>query len=75
MVLAAGRGERLRPLTDAIAKPLIEVGGKTLIDHALDKLAAAGVELAVVNLRYRGATVERHLAGRVGPRIASGSQT
>ena len=70
MVLAAGRGERLRPMTDTTAKPLIEVGGKALIDHGLDKLAAAGVELAVVNLWYRAATIERHLAGRARPRIA-----
>ncbi len=69
MVLAAGRGERLRPLTDTTAKPLIEVGGKALIDHALDKLAEAGIELAVVNLWYRARSIERHLAGRVRPRI------
>ena len=70
MVLAAGRGERLRPLTDTTAKPLIEVGGKALIDHTLDKLAAAGVERAVVNLWYRAGSIERHLADRARPRIA-----
>ena len=69
MVLAAGRGERLRPLTDATPKPLIEVGGRALIDHALDGLASAGVELAVVNLWYRADSIARHLAGRRRPRI------
>ncbi len=70
MVLAAGRGTGLRPRTDITPKPLIEVGGKALIDHALDKLAEAGVELAVVNLWYRAVSIERHLAGRVRPRVA-----
>ncbi len=69
MVLAAGRGERLRPLTDATPKPLLEVAGRTLIDRALDSLAEAGVELAVVNLWYRADSIERHLAGRDRPRI------
>ncbi len=70
MVLAAGRGERLRPLTDATPKPLIEVAGRALIDHALDGLADAGVELAVVNLWHRADAIGRHLAGRERPRIA-----
>ena len=70
MVLAAGRGERLRPLTDSLPKPLIEVGGKALIDHALDRLAEAGVTLAVVNLWHLGALIEAHLAGRGEPNIA-----
>ena len=52
MVLAAGLGTRLRPVTDAIPKPLVEVNGRPLIDHALDRLVAVGVEHVVVNLHY-----------------------
>ena len=70
MVLAAGRGERLRPLTDDTPKPLLEVGGKTLIDRALDSLAGAGVDVAIVNLWYRAESIERHLADRDRPCVA-----
>lgn len=70
MVLAAGRGERMRPLTDRIPKPLVEIGGKAMIDHVLDRLAAAGVTEAVVNLWYRGETIASHLDGRTAPAIA-----
>ena len=52
MVLAAGRGERMRPLTLKVPKPLVELAGRPLIDHVLDKLAGAGVETAVVNVHY-----------------------
>lgn len=69
MVLAAGLGERMRPLTDNTPKPLIEVGGKALLDHMLDRLADAGCETAVVNVHYLADRIERHVATRARPRI------
>ncbi len=69
MVFAAGLGTRMRPLTDTMPKPLIEVGGKPLIDHMLDRFADAGVETAVVNVHYFADQVETHLASRTAPHI------
>jgi MurNAc alpha-1-phosphate uridylyltransferase len=69
MVLAAGLGTRLRPITDAIPKPLVEINGRSLIDHALDRLASAGVEHVVVNVHYKAAMIAEHLACRDQPRI------
>lgn len=70
MVLAAGRGERMRPLTDERPKPMIAVNGAPMIDQLLDRLAEAGVERAVVNLHYKGELLRRHLAGRTRPALS-----
>jgi MurNAc alpha-1-phosphate uridylyltransferase len=70
MVLAAGLGTRMRPLTNRMPKPLVEVGGKALLDHVLDKLAEVGVEHAVVNMHYLGEQIEKHVASRKTPRVA-----
>ena len=71
MVLAAGLGKRMRPITTTTPKPLIEVAGKPLIDHMLDRLAAAGVEEAVVNVHYLPGLIEQHMRRRApkAPRI------
>ncbi len=69
MVLAAGLGTRMRPITDTIPKPMVQVGGKALIDHALDPLAEAGVETAVVNVHHLAHRLEAHLAPRTKPAI------
>jgi MurNAc alpha-1-phosphate uridylyltransferase len=69
MVLAAGLGERMRPLTECMPKPLVPVAGKPLIDHVLDRLAAAGVGRAVVNVHYLADMIERHVKDRRAPQI------
>jgi MurNAc alpha-1-phosphate uridylyltransferase len=62
LVLAAGLGKRMRPLTATRPKPLVDVAGKPLLDHVLDRLRTAGVEKAVVNVHYLADAVEAHLA-------------
>ena len=69
MVLAAGLGTRMRPLTNDRPKPLVEVAGKALIDHALDRLAEAGVARAVVNVHHFGDAVEAHVKRRAAPAV------
>ena len=69
MVLAAGLGTRMRPLTDSMPKPLMKVAGKALLDHVLDRLADTGVEIAVVNVHHMADQIERHLNGRTRPKI------
>lgn len=65
MVMAAGLGKRMRPLTATRPKPLVEVAGKPLIDHVFDRLRSAGVERAVVNVHYLADVLEAHLTHRV----------
>lgn len=69
MVLAAGFGTRMRPLTDRMPKPLVPLAGKALLDHALDRLAEAGIARAVVNVHHFADQIEDHLAGRRSPNI------
>ena len=69
MVLAAGLGQRMRPITDTLPKPLVAIGGKAMLDHALDRLAEAGVREAVVNVHHLADRIEAHLAGRTSPHV------
>ena len=69
MVLAAGLGLRMRPLTLSTPKPLIKVGGRALIDRSLDTLAEAGIERAVVNVHHLGEQLIAHVAGRKAPEV------
>ncbi|WP_322514756.1 nucleotidyltransferase family protein [Rhodopseudomonas palustris] len=69
MVLAAGFGVRMRPLTDHKPKPLVPVAGKPLLDHVLDRLADAGVAEAVINVHYLPDQIIDHTAARTSPRV------
>jgi len=69
MVLAAGLGLRMRPLTDRMPKPLVSVAGSPLLDHVLDKLADAGVSETVVNVHYLPDQIIAHVAKRARPRV------
>ncbi len=67
MLLAAGLGTRMRPLTDRTPKPLLPLGGRPLIDHAVDRLAEADVHTVVVNAHWHADQIEAHLRARSGP--------
>jgi MurNAc alpha-1-phosphate uridylyltransferase len=69
MVMAAGLGKRMRPLTASQPKPLVRVAGKALVDHALDRLADAGIARAVVNVHYMADALEAHVLERKTPRV------
>ncbi|EFI53686.1 nucleotidyltransferase family protein [Afipia sp. 1NLS2] len=69
MVLAAGFGTRMRPLTDHKPKPLVEVAGKPLLDHVLDRLGEAGVDKTVINVHYLGEQIIAHTAARQKPKV------
>jgi MurNAc alpha-1-phosphate uridylyltransferase len=75
MVMAAGLGKRMRPLTATRPKPLVEVAGKPLLDHVLDRLRAAGVEKVVVNVHYLADALEAHLKPRARKDLESRSAT
>ncbi len=69
MVMAAGMGKRMRPLTASTPKPMVRVAGKPLIDHTLDRLADAGVSKAVVNVHYLADVLEGHIKSRKSPEV------
>jgi len=75
MMLAAGLGTRMRPLTDHMPKPMVKVGGKSLIDWTLDQLAAAGVARAVVNVHHHAALMSAHVLARRAPSIIISDET
>ncbi|CAG0911768.1 unnamed protein product, partial [Cyprideis torosa] len=70
MVLAAGLGKRMRPITDTMPKPLVKIFGKTLLDYGLDALDRVSAQKTVVNVHYLAEQIEAHVANRESPDIA-----
>jgi MurNAc alpha-1-phosphate uridylyltransferase len=69
IVLAAGMGKRMRPLTQSVPKPMVALGGKPLIDHVLDRIADSGIGTAIVNVHHHADLIETHLKKRKSPKI------
>ncbi|MEO1280315.1 MAG: nucleotidyltransferase family protein [Pseudomonadota bacterium] len=69
IVLAAGLGTRMRPLTNAVPKPLVNLQDRPLIDHVLDRVSAAGISQAIVNVHFKADLIEQHVANRTAPQI------
>ena len=75
MIMAAGFGTRMRPLTNTIPKPLVKVQGRALIDHVMDRLVAAGVKTIVVNIHYMGDQIKAHVEKRKDVEIIISDET
>jgi MurNAc alpha-1-phosphate uridylyltransferase len=75
MIMAAGFGTRMRPLTNKIPKPLVKVQGRALIDHVMDRLVAAGVKTIVVNIHYMGDQIKAHVEKRKDVEIIISDET